>query len=197
MSTSTASNPRRTQSERSETTRGALIAAARRLFAERGYAEVGTEQIARGALYHHFDGKRDLMRAVYEQLEAELSAEFGTRITPGADPLTILREGAETFLDQCLEREVQQIALLDAPAVLGWDEWREINARYALGLIEAVLGHGIETGMIREQPVRPLAHALIGALDELAMLVARSDDPRATRAEVGDTLTSLVAALRA
>jgi AcrR family transcriptional regulator len=203
MSTSTASNPRRTQSERSETTRGALIAAARRLFAEQGYAEVGTEQIAReagvtrGALYHHLDGKRDLMRAVYEQLEAELSAEFGTRITPGADPLTILREGAETFLDQCLEREVQQIALLDAPAVLGWDEWREINARYALGLIEAVLGHGIETGMIREQPVRPLAHALIGALDELAMLVARSDDPRATRAEVGDTLTSLVAALRA
>ena len=201
MSTPAASSPRRTQSERSESTRAALIGGARRLFAERGYADVGTEEIVReagvtrGALYHHFEGKRDLMRAVYEQLEAELSAECGTRITPGADPLTVLREGAETFLDQCLEREVQQIALLDAPAVLGWDEWREINARYALGLIEAVLNHGIETGDIRKQPVRPLAHALIGALDELAMLVARSDDPKATRAEVGKTLTSLVAAL--
>lgn len=203
MSTSAASNPRRTQSERSEGTRAALIAAARRLFAERGYAEVGTEEIVReagvtrGALYHHFDGKRELMRAVYEQLEAELSAEFGTRITPGADPLTVLREGAETFLDQCLEPEVQQIALLDAPAVLGWEEWREINARYALGLIEAVLNHGIDTGVIRSQPVRPLAHALIGALDELAMLVARSEDPKATRTEVGKTLNSLVAALSA
>src|SRR5919112_1135602 len=190
-------NATRTQAQRSEQTRGALLAAARRLFAERGYAEVGTEEIVReagvtrGALYHHFEGKRDLMRAVYEQLEAELSAEFATRITPGADPLTVLREGAETFLDQCLEREVQQIALLDAPAVLGWDEWREINARYALGLIEAVLNHGIETGMVTEQPVRPLAHALIGALDELAMLVARSDDPQATRAEVGETLNHL------
>src|SRR5688572_5342693 len=186
-------NATRTQAQRSEQTRGALIAAARQLFAARGYAEVGTEEIVReagvtrGALYHHFEGKRDLMRAVYEQLEAELSAEFATQITPGADPLTVLREGAETFLDQCLEPEVQQIALLDAPAVLGWDEWREINARYALGLIEAVLNHGIETGDIREQPVRPLAHALIGALDELAMLVARSDDPKATRAEVGHT----------
>lgn len=196
-------NATRTQAQRSEQTRSALIAAARRLFAERGYAAVGTEEIVReagvtrGALYHHFNGKRDLMRAVYEQLEAELSAEFGSQITPGADPLTVLREGAETFLDQCLEREVQQIALLDAPAVLGWDEWREINARYALGLIEAVLNHGVEVGEIRDQPVRPLAHALIGALDELAMLVARSEDPKSTRAEVGKTLNSLVAALSA
>jgi len=204
MSTTPANSPsRRTQSERSEATRGALVAAARRLFAERGYAAVGTEEIVReagvtrGALYHHFDGKRDLMRAVYEQLEQDLSAEFGTRVTPGADPLTVLREGAETFLDQCLEREVQQIALLDAPAVLGWEEWREINARYALGLIEGVLSHGMEAGVIREQPVRPLAHALIGALDELAMLVARSGDPEATRAEVGKTLSALVDGLRA
>lgn len=194
---------RRTQAERSEATRAALVGVARRLFAERGYADVGTEEIVReagvtrGALYHHFAGKRELMRAVYEQLEAELSAEFAASVTPGADPLTILREGAETFLDQCLEREVQQIALLDAPAVLGWEGWRQINAKYALGLIEAVLTHGIEIGEIRRQPVRPLAHALIGALDELAMVVARADDPAAARAETGETLTTLVDALRA
>src|SRR5918999_4764105 len=100
-------SPKRTQGERSEATRAALIAAARRLFAKRGYADVGTEEIVRkagvtrGALYHHFAGKRELMDAVYEQLEAELSAEFGERISPGADPLTVLREGAETFLDHC------------------------------------------------------------------------------------------------
>jgi AcrR family transcriptional regulator len=119
-------NATRTQAQRSGQTRAALIAAARRLFAERGYAEVGTEEIVReagvtrGALYHHFDGKRELMRAVYEQLEEELSRQFAESVTPGAEPLQVLREGAETFLDQCLEREVQQIALLDAPAVLGW-----------------------------------------------------------------------------
>lgn len=195
--------PRRSQAERSEATRGALIAAARRLFAERGYAEVGTEEIVRaagvtrGALYHHFEGKRGLLRAVYEQLEEELSKQFAATLTPGAEPLQVLREGAETFLDQCLEREVQQIALLDAPAVLGWEEWREINARYALGLIEGVISYGIETGQVRAQPVKPLAHALIGALDEVAMLVARSDDPAATRVEVSETLRSLIDALRA
>jgi AcrR family transcriptional regulator len=195
-------NAIRTQAQRSEQTRSALVAAARRLFADRGYSGVGTEEIVReagvtrGALYHHFDGKRELMRAVYEQLEEELSQQFAASVTPGAEPAQVLREGAETFLDQCLEREVQQIALLDAPAVLGWEEWREINARYALGLIEGVLAHGIETGQIRPQPVRPLAHALIGALDEVAMLVARSEDPERTREEVGATLTSLLQALR-
>jgi AcrR family transcriptional regulator len=195
-------NATRTQAQRSEQTRAALVAAARRLFAERGYADVGTEEIVReagvtrGALYHHFDGKRELMRAVYEELEEELSQQFAASVTPGAEPLQVLREGAETFLDQCLEREVQQIALLDAPAVLGWEEWREINARYALGLIEGVLRHGMEIGGIREQPARPLAHALIGALDEVAMLVARSDDPETTRAEVGATLTGMLEGLR-
>jgi AcrR family transcriptional regulator len=202
MSTTAPQSARRTQAERAEATRSALIAAARRLFAERGYHACGTEEIVReagvtrGALYHHFAGKRELMGTVYEQLEAELSAEFGARVTPGADPLTILREGAETFLDQCLEREVQQIALLDAPVVLGWERWREINAKYALGLIEAVLSHGIEAGEIRRQPVRPLAHALIGALDEIALFVARADDPAGTRAEVAETLTSIIDGLR-
>ena len=192
----------KTQAERSETTRSALVGAARRLFAERGYANVGTEEIVRaagvtrGALYHHFDGKRELMRAVYEQLEEELSQQFAASVTPGAEPLQVLREGAETFLDQCLEPEVQQIALLDAPAVLGWEGWREVNAKYALGLIEGVISHGIELGQIRAQPVRPLAHALIGALDELAMVVARSDDQRAARAEVGETLATLIDGLR-
>jgi AcrR family transcriptional regulator len=194
---------RRTQAERSETTRSALLAAARRLFAERGYAGVGTEVIVReagvtrGALYHHFDGKRDLLRAVYEAIESEIAQELAERATPGASVLETLHEGAERFLDHCLEPDVQRIALLDAPAVLGWEQWREIGARYGLGLIGSLLTAGIEAGEIRRQPVDPLAHALLGALDEVAMLVARADDPAAARAEAGETLAGLVEALRA
>ncbi|HEY8002532.1 MAG: TetR/AcrR family transcriptional regulator [Vicinamibacteria bacterium] len=192
----------RTQAERSETTRAALIGAARPLFAERGYADVGTEEIVRaagvtrGALYHHFDDKRDLLRAVYEQLEAELAQELADRFTPGAGALETLRAGAEMFLDHCLEPEVQRIVLLDAPAVLGWEEWRAIGARYALGLIEALLTAGMESGEIRRQPIEPLSHALLGALDEVAMLVARAEDPAAARADAGQTLATLLAALR-
>ena len=193
----------RTQTERSEATRGALIAAARRLFAERGYADVGTEEIARaagltrGALYHHFQGKRDLLRAVYEQLESEIATEVAAGVTPDAGALATLRHGAQMFLDRCLEPEVQRIVLLDAPAVLGWEEWREIGARYGLGLIEGLLTAGMESGEIRAQPVEPLSHALLGALDEIAMLVARADDPPVARAEAGETIESLLAAVRA
>jgi AcrR family transcriptional regulator len=193
----------RTQAERSEATRGALIGAARRLFAERGYAGVGTEEIVRtagvtrGALYHHFDGKRDLLRAVYEELEAEIAREVAEAVTPGAGVLDTLTAGAELFLDHCLEPEVQRIVLLDAPAVLGWEEWREIGARYGLGLIEGLLTAGIESGEIRAQPIAPLSHALLGALDEIAMLVARADDPAVARAEAGQTIQSLLSALRA
>jgi len=193
----------RTQSERSEATRGALIDAARPLFAERGYADVGTEEIvraagvSRGALYHHFDGKRDLLAAVYERIEAEIAERVAGGVTPGAGPLATLEAGAEIFLDHCLEPEVQRIVLLDAPAVLGWERWREIGARYGLGLIAGLLTAGIESGEVRRQPVEPLAHALLGALDEVAMLVARADDPAAARADAGQTLATLLAAVRA
>jgi hypothetical protein len=96
------------------------------------------------------------------------------------------------FLRVSTEPEAQQIVLLDGPSVLGWDRWREIAAAHGLGLIEATLQAAIEAGAIDLQPVRPLAHVLMGALDEAAMLVARADDPEAMRAEVGRTLDSLL-----
>src|SRR5829696_629578 len=191
----------RTQTERSQATKGALVAAARRLFAERGYADVGTEEIVReagvtrGALYHHFAGKRELLAAVHEQIESELAQELADVVEPDAGVLETLQRGVDAFLDRCLDREVQQIVLLDAPAVLGWERWREIGARYGLGLIEALLGTGMEQGEVRRQPVTPLAHALLGALDEVAMFVARAEDPRAARREVGETLRGLVRGL--
>jgi AcrR family transcriptional regulator len=191
---------RRTQAERSEATRQALIAAARPLFAERGYAGVGTEEIVRaagvtrGALYHHFDGKRELFEAVYEQIEVELAERIavGALEANAASPLEAMRAGAEMFLRVSTEPEAQQIVLLDGPSVLGWDRWREIAAAHGLGLIEAPLQAAIEAGAIDPQPVRPLAHVLMGALDEGAMLVARAEDPEQMRVEVGQTLGVLL-----
>jgi AcrR family transcriptional regulator len=190
---------RRTQGERSETTRAALMAAARRLFTERGYDAVGTEEIVRaagvtrGALYHHFGGKAELLEAVYERLEAE-STERVARVALGSEldsPLEAMKAGVEAFLDVCVEPELQRIALHDAPAVLGWDRRREIAAANGLGLIEASLSAAIEAGEIRPLPVRPMAHLLLGALDEAAMLVARAADPVA-RSEVTTVLMTLL-----
>jgi AcrR family transcriptional regulator len=191
---------RRTQAERTEATRNALIAAARPLFAERGYAGVGTEEIVRaagvtrGALYHHFDGKGELFEAVYEQVERELAERIaaGALEANAASPLEAMRAGVEMFLAASTEPEAQRIVLLDGPSVLGWDRWREIAAEHGLGLIEATLQAAIDAGAIKSQPVRPLAHVLMGALDEVAMLVARAEDPERMRAEVAATLGALL-----
>jgi AcrR family transcriptional regulator len=190
--------------ERSEATRAALVAAARTLFARHGYAAVGTEEIVRaagvtrGALYHHFRDKQDLFLAVCEQVEGELTERIAQRVIgDGAgDPVAALLAGAQMFLDVCAEPEIQRITLLDAPSVLGWERWREMGQRYGLGLVQAALQAAMDAGELEPQPVRPLAHLLLGALDEAALLVARSDDPAATRAEVGETVARLIAALR-
>jgi AcrR family transcriptional regulator len=192
---------RRTQAERSDATRAALVAAARPLFAERGYAGVGAEEIVqaagvtRGALYHHFGGKPGLLEAVYRQIEKELTEEIVEGALGGSDPLEAMRYAIGVFMDASMEPDVQRIVLLDAPAVLGWERWREIAADYGLGLIETSLRSAIEAGQIAEQPVKPLAHLLMGALDEGAMLVARAEDPKAAKAEVTATLDRLLEAL--
>jgi AcrR family transcriptional regulator len=195
---------RRSQKERAEATRNALIDAARALFTERGYDGVGTEEIVRaagvtrGALYHHFGGKAELLEAVYERLEAE-STERVARVVLGSElesPLEAMRAGIEAFLDECAEPELQRIALHDAPAVLGWDRWREIAAANGLGLIEASLSAAVEAGEIRPVPIKPMAHVLLGALDEAAMLVARSEDP-GSRAEVTAALLAVLESLAA
>jgi AcrR family transcriptional regulator len=191
---------RKTQAERTEATRTALIVAARPLFAGRGYAGVGTEEIARaagvtrGALYHHFEGKRELFEAVYEQIEIELAERIaaGALEANASSPLVAMKAGAEMFLLASTEPETQQIVLLDGPSVLGWDRWREIATEHGLGLIEATLQAAIEAEEIDSQPVRPLAHVLMGALDEAAMLVARAEDAERMRAEVGRTVAVLL-----
>ncbi|HWN73098.1 MAG TPA: helix-turn-helix domain-containing protein [Solirubrobacterales bacterium] len=190
---------RRTQKERTESTQEALIAAARRLFTERGYENVGTEEIVRaagvtrGALYHHFGDKASLLDAVYARIEAE-STERVARVVLGSElhsPLDAMKAGIEAFLEECAQPELRQIALHDAPAVLGWERWREIGAVNGLGLIEASLTAAIEAGEIRNVPVKPTAHLLMGALDEAAMLLARDERPEA-RAEVTDVLVTLL-----
>jgi AcrR family transcriptional regulator len=186
---------------RGDATRDALLRAARELFAERGYAAVGTEEIVaragvtRGALYHHFADKRDLFRSVHEELEQQLVAGIGARIGGIEDPWELMLAGVRAFLDACVDPAVMRIALLDAPAVLGWEEWREIDARYGLGLVSLALQNGIDGGVLKPQPVRPLAHLLMGAMAEAAMLIANAEDPAAARDEVETPLVALLEGL--
>jgi AcrR family transcriptional regulator len=173
---------------RSEATRRQLVTAARALFGARGYAGVGTEEIVRaagvtrGALYHQFRDKADLFAAVAEEVEAEIADRIAAGAAgAAADPLAGLRTGARLFLDACAEPDVERIILLDAPAVLGWEAWRDLAGRYGLGLVQFALQSAMDTGAIVPQPVVPLAHVLVGALDECALYIARAEDPGEAR----------------
>lgn len=198
---------RRTQAARSEATRKALVRAGRRLFARHGYGGVGTEAIvqsagvSRGALYHQFAGKAELFEAVFEAVEGAVMAGLARRLEEielsdnPPDPIGLLRLGIEAWLDVCRGREVQQIVLLDGPAVLGWERWREISLRHAGALMEAALEGAMATGYLRPQPVGPLALILIAALDEAALYVARADDPDSARAEMMTALDHIISGL--
>jgi AcrR family transcriptional regulator len=190
------------QEQRSRATRDGLLSAARALFAQRGYAAVGTEEIVRaagvtrGALYHQFRDKEQLFEAVFEQVEAETTQRIAQgALAAAADPLAALRAGSVAFLAVCAEPEIERIILLDAPAVLGWERWREIGFRYGLGLIVGVLQAGMDAGTIAQQPITPLAHLLLGAMDEGALYIARSRDPETARAEVEQIIDRLIAGL--
>jgi AcrR family transcriptional regulator len=174
---------------RSQATRRQLVSSARALFGARGYAGVGTEEIVRaagvtrGALYHQFRDKADLFAAVAEEVEAEISARISAGAGAATDPVEALRAGTRLFLDACADPEVERIILLDAPAVLGWEAWRDLAGRYGLGLVRLGLQSAIDAGAIVPQPIAPLAHILIGALDEAALYVAGAEDPAAARQE--------------
>ena len=183
-------------------TREALIEAALELFTERGYAAVGTEEIVarakvtRGALYHHFEDKRDLFRAVFQRVEGGLMERIGARMKAASDPWELMLNGMRSFLDACEEPAVKQVALTDAPSVLGWQEWREIDNRHGLGLTRTALEGAVAAGVLRPIAVEPMAHLFVAALSEAAFVIAYADRPRKARAEVEQALIQLVEGLR-
>ena len=183
---------RRTQAERTAATRARLLEAGRHLFAADGYAAVPTQAIVdaagvtRGALYHQFGDKSGLFAEVYEDVERELVTRISARIVAAepVDQLAAMRTGARLFLAECSTPDVQRIVLIDAPAVLGWERWRKVGMKYGLGVIEAMLAQAMADGAIPDQPLRPTAHVLLGALDEAALYVSRATDADAALHEM-------------
>ena len=191
---------RRTQAQRRAATRRALLDAARSLFAEKGYHETAAEEIVRragltrGALYHHFEDKKDLFRVVVDEMEGEIDEEIEAAERAKASLPEAVMAGYRAFVDAVLDPEMRRTFFLDGPSVLGW-EWREIDARHAVAKIEEGLEALIAEGFVEPQPVGPLARLINGALLEAAFFVAVSEDPKAARDEAWGAMERLVGAL--
>jgi AcrR family transcriptional regulator len=190
----------RSQAQRTAATRAALVTAARDLFAERGFAAVGTEEIAhaagvtRGALYHQFDGKLELFAAVFEQVEAEIAERIAAEVSvvEVEDMVRGLHVGVDAWLAASAEPSIDRLVLIEAPAALGWERWREIGRRYGVGLVQGAVEGAIAAGVIAPQPVGPLAHVLIGALEEAVLYAARAEDRSRATEEVRAALHQLI-----
>jgi len=181
----------------------AVIAAARRLFSDRGYAAVGIDEIAaqaavpRAALRRSFgDGREGLFRAVLVQLSAETMRTIRRAALTRDSPWESLVAGIDAFLDACATPEVRQVLLIDAPAVLGWDVWRAIDAEQGLGMVEGALRRAIDAGEAQPHPPDALARVLLGALQEAATTIAGAGDPAAARAEMGTMVSHLLVGIR-
>jgi AcrR family transcriptional regulator len=191
-----------TKTAQTAATKSKLEAIARALFSERGFEAVSAEElvakakVTRGALYHHYNGKEGLFAAVVETMMRELHAELLRETAGLADPLSALERGVAVFLKACSEPEVQRILLVDAPAVLGWQEWRKMDAKYGLGLVRSALSAAMEMELLHRQDADVLAHLLLGAVTEAAMLIARSPNPSRARKAAERTLTALIESCR-
>lgn len=186
------------QIERSTATRRRILDAARELFAERGWAAtsidevVSTAGVTKGALYHHFRDKSDVLRAVYEEQEQRSIEGLVAIGGEHTDPLDALRAGCRAFLTACLDPTFRKIALVEAPAALGWEEWREIDARYGFGLLLAGVDAAMDGGRLRRMPVENVAHLLLAALSEAALLIGRSEKPEADFDEIAGAFDALL-----
>jgi AcrR family transcriptional regulator len=172
-----------TRAQRRERTRQALVREARRLFAERGYGAVGLTEIVgaaevtKGALYHHFDGKAELFRAVLEQVQTEVGERVAATADAREDPWERFTAGCRAFLTASTEPDVQRIMLVDGPAVLGWALWRAMDERHAARHLAEALTELVAAGVVAPRPVAPLTHLLSGAMNEAALWLAASGRP--------------------
>jgi AcrR family transcriptional regulator len=190
--------------ERGKATRSHLIDVATRLFAERGYdgtsieAVLADSGVSRGSLYHHFPGKDALFWAVLEGVAARVGQQMMAAERDAPDPVAALRVWCLTWIRLAGDPVVQQTVLIDAPAVLGWQRWRELDEQANLGWIRAALTYAAEAGRIDRRHVDAFAHIVLAAANEVALMIARADDPAAAltagESAVADLLDRLLGA---
>lgn len=186
-----------------DATRRDLILAGSRAFSSVGYADARAEEIVaaagltRGALYHHFDGKHGLFRAVLEDIQKDLATEIRDRaLAIEGSPMERIRVGFQTYLDFALRADVRRILFVDGPAVLGWSIWRQIDLDHGFKATRGAISAAIAAGEIDPCPVEQLTHVLLGAVTHAGLELGHAADPASARSEYGAVVDMLIEKLR-
>jgi AcrR family transcriptional regulator len=181
-------------------TRQDLLAHARKLFAQKGYAEASTDELVRrakvtkGALYHHFSNKLDLYRAVVEDMQREIVARMDDAAGDLGDPQERLEQACRAYLDACVDSALTRVLVIEAPVVLGWKSWCDLAHQHEIAALAHYLEAVVERSTTGERPLE-VAHVLLGALNTAARVIATSDDPHKARAQVEETIQRLLKGL--
>lgn len=187
--------------EQGNSTRESLLDAARELFGSQGYGATSTEEIVeragvtKGALYHHFSDKESLFRAVYEQVEREVSDRAVAHFLE-ADHWQALVSGCLLWVELHADPAVRQIVLIDARVALGWEAARAIESRLSTTALRGALRKAMTGGVIERRPLRPLSFMLIGSLSEACLYLNEAADKDLARTEVAELIVDLLSGLR-
>src|SRR5882724_766726 len=191
-----------TQAERRAATTESILKAGRLLFGERGFAATTIDDIAeqarvaKGAVYHHFATKEAVFAAVFDQVSRALVQEIDRAVRTEKDVLAAMVAGTQHYFAACAKGPICQIILRDGPAVLGWERWREIDARHFGGKFPRAIAAAMDAGLIARQPLEPLARLLLGAVTEAAVACAGRPDILKAGGEYSRAFKSLIEALR-
>lgn len=178
-------------------TRRDLLQHARKLFAQKGYADSSTDEVVRrakvtkGALYHHFSNKLELYRAVVEDMERELVSNMAAAAEGAPTAQKKLEAACRAYLNACLDSSLTRILVLEAPVVLGWKDWCALAHQHEIAALAAYLESVVAKSTTGERPLE-MAHVLLGALNTAARVIAQADDPQKARAEVEGTIDRLL-----
>lgn len=190
----------RTNQDRTEKTRAALLAAARALFIAKGYGETSTPEIVaaagitRGALYHHFQDKRDLFRAVVSEEARQVARAIGERAPDSLPPLEALVAGGAAYLQAMREPGRTRLLLIEAPSVLGLAEVRALDEAHAA----RTLGEGLAAALPPQAsrnaglPLAALTDLLSAAFDRAALAIDAGADPAEYHAAISALIRRLV-----
>ena len=172
-----------TKAEQTQRTRRAILDRARHLFATKGYAATGTEEIisglgiTRGALYHQFNDKLGVFKAVVAEAYDEMTNYISAKVQPLDDPWEQLVIGCQAFLEIAQQEELRRLVFIEAPAVLAADTLVEFD-QYGFGLLHQSIQMVVNEGKLNTIDAEGFAHLVNGSLNELAAWVARSNDPK-------------------